>query len=152
MRLLDFEYGAFRHALYDMTAWNILCPLPRRFLRDMAERFRAELGYFYPAANDEVQYNSAWAALCAFRALAILSWIDPDVLQENRPWVDENWTSRHAVLAAVSRLREATENITEYRAVSDVADRLLATLQREWSELAGSDDVTPKWTALREVA
>lgn len=27
VRLLDFEYGAYRHMFYDISAWNILCPL-----------------------------------------------------------------------------------------------------------------------------
>jgi hypothetical protein len=41
--LLDFEYGGFRHALYDITAWQILCPLPLELVKEMREAFQQEL-------------------------------------------------------------------------------------------------------------
>jgi hypothetical protein len=147
VRLLDFEYGAFRHALYDLTGWNILCPLPPRCVELMSRRFRAELGAECPIVEDDAAYADAWGHLCAFRALAILTWIDPSVLQENRPQVGPDWTARHAVLAAVSRMQSATGGIAALQPVHEAAGGLAKRLSRRWSELTISGEVMPQWPA-----
>src|SRR5436190_1655680 len=41
--LVDFEFGGFRHALYDLTAWYILCPLPEELVEEMSDGYRNEL-------------------------------------------------------------------------------------------------------------
>ncbi len=88
VRLLDFEYGAFRHVLYDLAAWKILCPLPENPLDEMTAVFRAELSGAYPAIADDSFFKSEWTAICAWRALAVLTWISPAVISDNRPWAE----------------------------------------------------------------
>ncbi len=146
VRLLDFEYGGYRHALYDITAWNLLCPLPKRRIEGMKEVFRAELerGGF-PCSHGT--YEEAWATLCAFRGLAILTWISPDILVENRPWVDETWTSRHAVMAALDRLCSATNEVAQLLPVHQAAQRLGAALRERWREFKHFDEIVPQWPA-----
>lgn len=144
-RLLDFEYGGYRHALYDITAWNVLCPLPVTWVREMRQLFREELAAVLPAARDEARFAEAWAYLCAYRALAILTWIPPDILDANRPWAD-GWTMREAVLVAMSRLREATDPVSSLRPVSEAAFALDTALRSRWPEHGDADESLPRWT------
>ncbi len=58
-RPLDFEYGDERHALYDITAWNVLCPLPPAWVREMRHLVRDELAKSLPAARDEGRFAEA---------------------------------------------------------------------------------------------
>nr|CAA9284811.1 hypothetical protein AVDCRST_MAG63-3894 [uncultured Armatimonadetes bacterium] len=151
VRLLDFEYGGFRHALYDITAWNVLCPLPPRCVEVMNRRSRETLAKSFPAARDDAGYARAWGCLCAFRALAILTWIKPDILQENRPWVSDSWTARHAVLAAVTRLEEAAAGISELAPVREAAGALAGALRRWWPEFRDVVVLSTAWPALKEL-
>jgi len=146
VRLLDFEYGAMRHALYDITAWNVLCPLPLPVVAAMSRCFREELAQHCPAARDEAAYRKAWATLCAYRALAMLTWIPPSIMARNQPWVGE-WTMREAVLAAVSRLHGVTAAIAELEPISEAALQLAGALRSRWREFADGADVTPHWPA-----
>jgi hypothetical protein len=105
--ILDFEYGAFRHPLYDLTAWQILCPMPEAVVAEMQARYREGLPTGSPLALDDRAFAEAWATLCAYRAIAMLTWISPRVLEENRPWAGD-WSAREALLCAVIRLGRVT--------------------------------------------
>jgi Phosphotransferase enzyme family len=144
VRLLDFEFGGFRHALYDLTAWYVLCPLPERLVHEMSQVYRSALAASCSAAKDEEAYQEAWAHLCAYRALAMLTWISPGILAENQPWVGD-WTRREAVLAAVSRLFDATSECPLLAPVAEAADGLWGTLRSRWSDYG---EVLPRWPAL----
>ncbi len=144
-RLLDFEYGAFRHALYDITAWQILCPLPIDAVSEMRCAFQEELTKTLPIARDEAQFAEAWAMLCAFRALALLTWITPESVQNgDHEWVGD-WTARLAVFAAVSRLAHIAAPIARLDGIAEVANRLTDALRAQCADV---DDVTPHWPAL----
>ena len=142
--LLDFEYGAFRHALYDITAWNVLCPLPSDLTGEMRNSFREELAKGFPAARDDKRFAAAWACLCAYRAWAILTWIPPGVIQANRPWAD-NWGMREAVFVALSRMKECTGPIAELAAASAAAETLLKALRKRWPAFEDAEDLLPQW-------
>lgn len=131
VRLLDFEYGAFRHALYDATAWEMLCPLPEPWLRALRETFQSELAKFIPLAANPTEFDRHWAYLCAYRGLAILSWISPKVLEEDQSWAGD-WTAREALLAALSRLEMATAPFEELAAVANAAMDLKVVLESRW--------------------
>lgn len=149
VRLLDFEYGGFRHALYDITAWNILCPLPADCVDAMSCCFRRELAKTSPAARDEARFAEGWAAMCAYRALAMLTWIPPDILRQNRPWAD-NWTMREAVFVATTRLREVAEGCPQLEAMGETAGVLLEALRKRWPEYRRLEEVLPQWAGLKE--
>jgi hypothetical protein len=147
VRLLDFEYGAFRHALYDITAWTILCPLPLPLADAMGRRFRAALALALSVARDDEAYQLAWAMLCAYRAVALLSWIGPSALEDDGEWVGA-WTRRAAVFAAVARLRGAAADVDELAALRQAADALLGALRERWPSFAEQEDVAVRWPAL----
>lgn len=147
--LLDFEYGGYRHALYDLTAWNVLCPLPSAWLHDMRRSFRKELANALPVARDEARFKEAWAFLCAYRALAVLTWLPPDILVRDRPWAD-GWSMRQAMLVALSRLREASVSVAPLRPIREGAGALLEVLRPRWAEHVDVEDLLPRWTATQK--
>lgn len=144
--LLDFEYGAFRHVLYDITAWNVLCPLPPDLIGEMRNSFCGELAKGFPAARDDTRFTTAWACLSAYRAWAILTWIPPGIIEANRPWAD-NWGMREAVFVALSRMKECTAPIAELSATSAAADTLLKALRQRWPAFENAEDLLPRWAA-----
>jgi hypothetical protein len=148
VRLVDFEYGGFRHALYDLTGWYALCPLPLSLVREMSSRYREHLASSFAPARDEAAFQEAWAMLCSYRALAMLTWVSPGVITEDAPWVAE-WSRRSAVLCATSRLRFAANGLGELAPVAEYADRLEKRLRALWPDLA---DQLPAWPALRKPA
>jgi hypothetical protein len=149
VRLLDFEYGGFRHALYDITAWYVLCPLPERVARMMSDRYRAELAGECSAARDEDRYRGAWAAMCAYRAQAVLTWLPIDLLQRDHPWV-EDWTGREAVLSTLARLQAATSGVRALAPLATTAGRMEDALRARWPAFGEGDDLLPRWPALGE--
>jgi len=145
VRLLDFEYGGFRHALYDLTAWQVLCPLPAALVRQMSDCYRMELSKACRAAQDEERYNEAWAALCAYRAFAMLTWSPLSVLANNQPWVGD-WTMRQALLTALIRANQASCGLQSLQPIAAAAARLAKALQSRWPEPLSE---VPDWPALR---
>ena len=142
VRLLDFEYGAYRHALYDLTAWWALCPLPPALVARMQAAYQETT---LPQLADDRAFREGWAMLCAYRALAMLTWIPPRVLEKDHPWAGD-WTARSAVVTAVQRLRPAVEGVGWLEPVLRVAEGLEAELLRRFPELDGG---RPDFPALR---
>jgi hypothetical protein len=148
VRLLDFEFGGFRHALYDLTAWYVLCPLPEGLVEEMSQAYRAELATTCSAAADDTLYREAWAHLCAYRALAIMTWLPCDLLDKDRPWAGD-WSGRGAALAAVSRLRLAAADVEGLAPVTEAATLLREALRARWPDLG---DGLPPWPVLHSAS
>jgi len=146
LRLLDFEYGAFRHALYDLTAWNVLCPLPLPWVAILKRGFREAFVPGFSLVGDELDFDQAWAAMTVYRALAILSWLGPEILDQDRPWA-EMWSARQAVLSALIRPGRAAAGFGDLAPLAQAAGRLERSLRRRWPELAGKDDLPVPWPA-----
>jgi hypothetical protein len=146
VRLLDFEYGGFRHALYDVTAWEVLCPLPTPAVRAMADRYRAVLAPACPAAADDELWRVGWVAMCAYRAIAMLTWLPTAALDADRPWV-ESWTVRQAALATVARLRGAAAPVAALAPLGDAAALIEDALRSRWRDAGEGDAVLPRWAA-----
>ena len=143
LTLLDFEYGGYRHALYDVTAWNVLCPLPLPLVRVVRDAHRAA---FLPARPTlrPGDYAHHWGVLTAFRALAMLAWIGPDVLDADGDWV-EPWTRRAAVLSTLERLAAVAQDAPSLASMSEWGAALHRRLVADWAIA----DVLPPWPALQ---
>lgn len=150
-RLVDFEYGAFRHTLYDLSAWEMLCPLPRPAVQLMRRAFQTALAPSLPVAADQDAFERAWATICAFRGLAMLTWVAPALLEADRPMAP-GWSAREAVLAAVSRTAEVTADVADLAPVAAAADRLQAALRARWPEIANRGEIATRWAALEDGA
>lgn len=143
--LVDFEYAGFRHALYDLTGWNILCPLPKACVRLMSDNLRAALAPACPIVECDNVFQSAWAMLCTYRAMALLSWMPSRLIKHNESWVGE-WSMREAVVVALSRWEEATRGVKDLEVMSGMAAQLLRRCQALWPEI--SAESIPQWPAL----
>ncbi len=145
VRLIDFEYAGYRHALYDLTGWAILCPLPWAWVAGMECVFRRGLGADArggPFADDG-QYREAWATLCAYRALAMLTWFPPDLLAEDRAWAP-GWTGRAALLSTTLRLHQTSAAAAALTPLADLGGRLSEALRARWPTLG---EGAPNWPA-----
>ncbi len=145
--MIDFEYAGYRHALYDLTAWDTLCPVPKPWLNAMRaayrEVLRAHLDGVVPLEDDE--FRRAWGSMCAFRALAIMSWMPLDLLDADRPWAD-SWSSRAALLTAMQRLHLATTGVDGLEPLAEFGGEMHRTLRERWPAM--SDD-GPDWLTIR---
>jgi hypothetical protein len=142
--LIDFEYAGYRHALYDLTGWNILCPLPKACVDLMSHHLRATLSPACPAVGDDEIYRAAWAQICTYRAMALLSWMPLHLIETNLPWAD-NWSRRDAMVVALSRWEEATRGVPGLEVMVEVATQLLKRCQTLWPDIATENN--PAWPA-----
>ncbi|MCB0192388.1 MAG: hypothetical protein KDJ65_10635 [Anaerolineae bacterium] len=143
VRLLDFEYGAFRHALYDLTAWNILCPLPEAWIQLMMNCFQQQVIPWLPEGGNEKTFQEAWALICAYRALALITWLPLTILTVDRPWVGR-WTMREAFMSTCIRLHNAVADVPSLAALTQLSQNLIGAARDRWPEVG---DGTLKWGA-----
>src|ERR687884_218905 len=136
VRLVDFEYAAYRHALYDITAWDTLCPLPKEWMATMEQVFRRAVGAspLGGALVDDEQYRQAWAMMCAYRALAMLTWFSPDLLAQDGPWTP-GWTRRAALISTTLRLHHASAGVAVLKPLVELGGHMSEALRARWPEL-----------------
>jgi hypothetical protein len=144
VRLLDFEYGAYRHLCYDISAWNILCPLPLPAVALMREAFEGQLAG--PLGVEHNAFSRPWAMLCAYRALAMITWVTPAILEADRPFVGD-WTARQAILAALTRAAAACAPLAELAPITSALERLRDALRERWPAYA-QPALATRWPAL----
>jgi len=142
--LLDFEYAGYRHALYDLTGWNVLCPLPKACVDLMSHHLRAALLPACPEAGDDESYQAAWAMLCAYRALAMLSWMPLRLLKRDLPWAEKG-SRREAMVVALSRCEEATRGVPGLEVIAEVSAQLCRRCQALWPDIKAESH--PAWPA-----
>ena len=87
----------------------------------------------------------ASAALCAYRAFAMLTWIPTTVLASNQPWMGD-WTMRQAMLTALNRADQASCAVRPLQPIAAAAARLAKALKSRWPEPFSE---LPDWPALR---
>lgn len=142
--LVDFEYAGYRHALYDLTGWNILCPLPKACVDLMSHQLRAAMFPTCSAVGDDEIYQTAWAMLCSYRAMALLSWMPVRLIEHNLPWAD-NWSRREAMMVALFRWEEAARGVRGLEVVAEMAAQLFRRCQLLWPDIRVESN--PAWPA-----
>lgn len=148
VRLIDFEYGAYRHFYYDLTGWFILCPLPLRWVDTMVTAFRTELALSLPEVANPLWHARQWSAISAYRGIAMLTWISESAVEEDRPWVGA-WSARSAMISTSLRLHQATASVPELAPFAEFSQALGDSLQSRWPEL-GKGEI--KWAGVGEGA
>ena len=136
VRLVDFEYASSRHALYDITGWAILCPLPWTWVNTMDQAFRHVLGASPQSAPlvDDGRYREAWATLCAYRALAMMTWFPPDLLVQDGAWT-QGWTCRAAFISTALRLHQVTAGFAALEPLAELGASMATEVRTRWPEL-----------------
>jgi hypothetical protein len=134
--LIDFEYAGYRHALYDLTAWDTLCPLPMEWVAAMEHAFLqpAGGGPLGEVFADDVGYREARATMCAYRALAMLTWFSPELMKQDRSWAPE-WTQRDALISTSLRLQQTSVGVPGLEPLADFGGALANVFRARWPEL-----------------
>jgi hypothetical protein len=133
IRLLDFEYGAYRHALYDVTAWWALCPLAQDVEHPLCDAYRRTLATGIPEARDPTTFHTAWATLVTYRCLALLSWIPLSAMQHNHPRVG-TWTTHECLIVTAERLHAAAQGVPGLEPAAEAGAALARAFRTRWPQ------------------
>jgi hypothetical protein len=139
LRLIDFEFGGFGHALTDAAYGRMLFPscwcanrLPSDLIRRMETAYRAELVTACPEAEEDRVFEDALAHACAFWLLSTLAGQLAKVVEEDRPWGIS--TVRQRVLGRLDAFITTSEEFRRLPALRAMAARLQNRLVQEWPE------------------
>ncbi|HVC83557.1 MAG TPA: phosphotransferase [Chloroflexota bacterium] len=146
--LVDFEYAGYRHALYDLTAWETLCPLPPEWVVVMEHAFTraAEASSLGGMPVHEKSYREARATICAYRSLAMLTWFSPGILRQDRGWTP-GWTQREALISTTLRLYRLSVGVAVLAPLAELGEALAEATRTRWPELG---DGLLRWPGLKD--
>lgn len=140
VRLIDFEFARFGHALFDICYPRMLFPgcwccnrIPQAIVVKLESVYRAELCRTCSAVADDHLYTQALADVCGFALLEeTLPWQLPVALEENRQW--GLVTVRTRLLASLEAFIDTATEFDRLPQFRNAASQLLATLQARWPE------------------
>jgi hypothetical protein len=139
VRLIDFEFGRFGHALVDAAYARIIFPtcwccnrIPNDVVVKMEAAYRTALVAGCAEAADDRLFNQAMAEVCAFWLLQSFSWLLSRALQEDHTWGIASVRSR--ILARLEAFITTANEFDQLPATRATANRLLAALQGRWPE------------------
>ena len=139
LRLIDFEFGGFGHALMDATYGRMLFPscwcanrVPRDVVSRMERAYRAELVKGCTGAQEDELFESALTDVCGFWMLSSLSRHLANAIEADRTWGIA--TMRQRVLARLDAFIATAEEFNRRPALRGVAARLLEALREAWPD------------------
>ena len=144
VRLLDFEYGGVRSALYDTLLWNLFCPFPPTVIERADAAYRSALATACPAARGDSPYAAARGVAVAWRTVNMLQWFGPRVLDQDGPWAP-GLTVRQALLWHVERFMAFVVG-GPLAPITDAVDGLARALGERWR---AERERTSAWPAFR---
>ena len=152
LRLMDFEFGGFGHALMDGTYGRIMFPtcwcanrIPRRMLLKMEAAYRSELVKGCPEAQDDRTFDAACSHVCGYWMLTTLTRSLGRVIEEDRTWGIS--TLRQRVLSRLDAFLATTEASDQLPALRETASRVSHVLRAKWPDT----EPLPVYPALRKV-
>jgi hypothetical protein len=139
LRLIDFEFGRFGHALLDGIYGRMMFPtcwcanrLPSDLVTQMESVYRAELAAGCPEAEDDHVFETALVHACTFWLVNTLGRHLEGALGEDRPWGIA--TMRPRLLARLGAFIATAEEFNQLPVVRGTASRLLEVLNKRWPE------------------
>ena len=152
VKLLDFEFGQFRHALLDGVYGRIHFPTcwcvnrsPAHIPLKMEAAYRAELATGCPEAADDRLFYRGVVEACAFWAIGLFGWVSISALLEE----DQQWgisTLRQRVLLRFGIAARTTQELGHMEAFGATAQEIAAKLRALWPQEA---DAMPLYPAFR---
>jgi hypothetical protein len=141
VRLLDFEFGGYGHALIDGVYGRVHFPtcwcvnrLPAALPLRMERAYRAELARGCPAAADDALFSRAVVEACAYWTAGMLHWAIPPVLQRDEDWGIATWRQR--VLLRLDALADAAAQAGHLEALGEAARALATRWRAAWPRAA----------------
>jgi len=139
MRLIDFEFGHFGHALIDATYARMIFPtcwcanrLPQSMVMQIESRYRTELIKGCSEAQEDNIWEHALVTICGYWLLNTLGWHLEPALKEDQDW--GRASLRQRILARLEAFVITSEEFGRFQAVHETADRLRDTLGERWPE------------------
>ena len=130
--LVDFEYAAVRHALFDLAQWYVRCPLPLSCQSALQNAAREVY---------QGEFERDLATMQVYAGLYMLSWLPLDGIRgHNRPWA-EGWTVREALISTAQRSAQAAKR-AGLGELQGWFERLADVCRRMWPAL-GEGSIRP---------
>jgi len=140
LRLIDFEFGYFGHALIDASYARMLFPtcwcanrLPQSIVEKMESRYRTEFVKGCPEAKENSIWEHALLSMCGYWLLNTLAWHLEAALKEDRNWGIAGLRQR--ILARLEAFAIAAEEYGRFPALLETAGHLRDTLSQRWPEI-----------------
>ncbi|GAB5442586.1 MAG: hypothetical protein Fues2KO_29350 [Fuerstiella sp.] len=139
LRLIDFEFGGFRHALLDAvygwirfpTCWCVR-DIPDDVIEQMEAAYRPHLAAVCPSARDDGLYFEAVADACGFWLLQSLAHLLHRSMQYSEP--QGTSTNRQRLLIRLSAFLQVAERSGHLSAMQRVMQSLQQRLRDRWPE------------------
>ncbi len=133
-KLLDFEFGAYRHALIEgvyarmpfPTCWCV-SRLPAHVIYRMETSYRMELGKGCPAAHDDRLFAQAVAVTCAYWTIDDCRFLHRH-LEQDWQWSPGLATARQRFLLRFTVAKEAIEACEYLQAIGKTFERIAGRL------------------------
>ena len=142
LRLIDFEFASFGHALRDGMYGRFLFPtcwcansVPAEVLQQMESVYRAELSAVCPEILDEGIFGRESCAAGAFWTLRAVQGHIESVLEQDEEWGIAG--TRGRVLSRIERFTELAGSAGQMPELCEQFDDLLAELKRRWPGAVG---------------
>jgi hypothetical protein len=140
LRLIDFEFGGFGHALMDGAYGRMMFPtcwcanrLPDEVVVKMEAAHRTALINGCPEAQDDRLFDAALVRVCGYWLLTTLVRSLSRASEEDRTWGIA--TLRQRVVARLEAFRAMSNASDQLPALHDAATRLLDVLRRSWPDV-----------------
>lgn len=135
VKLFDFEYGAYRHALIEgvyarmpfPTCWCV-SRLPAHSIHRMETSYRIELAKGCPEAHDDRLFAQAIAAACAYWTINDCRFLHRH-LEKDWQWSPGLATARQRFLLRFDVAREAIEACEYLQAIGKTFERIAGRLR-----------------------
>lgn len=139
LRLIDFEFSAFGHALKDGLYGRLPFPtcwcanaVPPDVVQKMEQTYRAELSTACPEVLDEYRFACEAAAVAASCLLNTLSWHLESALEQDGEWGIAGTRAR--ILTRLEMFSVAARTAHQFPVLRETCEKLLAELHRQWQE------------------
>jgi hypothetical protein len=137
MRLFDFEWCEYRHALSDIVYTRVpfpTCWCVNRLPADLPDRleaaYRAELVKGCPEAADDALFFKALVAMCGYWTTRTLGWSLAGALEKDESWGISSMRPR--ALLRLDTLIVASEQFGHLPALATTASHLVMKLRSLW--------------------
>ncbi len=144
-KLLDFEYGGFRHAFYDVISWQIICPYPPTLIEEMNQVYRQELGASIAQVADDAIFRQHLLALCAFDLFRTLRTALASALQMSEQWAT-NFSNRQAIIYKLGIFSQQAQKWGYFKGLGLLSSELQLLLMQHWGIAANN---VLNWPAFR---
>lgn len=139
LRLIDFEFSSFGHALRDGLYGRLPFPtcwcantIPADVVQKMEAAYRAELAKICPEIAEEGRFLQEAAAIAAFWTQVTLQWHLKAALEEDGKWGIAGTRAR--ILSRLLMVLDTARSADHIPALCEVYAALLAELQNRWPD------------------